>query len=228
MRVVSKLRYAIVAAVVTGCVQDANKDPVPSKPVGGKQEISVVPSQKTASSSKARSDKTGESPQKVLKEALEAQSNDPEALIGFAEAYYNGDGVPRNIAKSIQYFLKAAELGSGYACRRMGMEYSDFAFEDPTPRDDAKARKWFERGDELGDSESTYYLSEFVFQGRGGPKDEKRATALLIKAGKLGSQRAAHRALKLEHKHTISLSQDDKRDFFVLDRQLKMNKVALS
>jgi TPR repeat protein len=215
MQVVSKLCCIIASVLVTGCVQDVTKCPVllENKPERGSPN-------KTAAS------KAHESPQQVLKNSIEAQSSDPETLVGIAEDYYNGNSVPRDIGKSIKYFLKAAELGSGYACRRMGMEYSDFAFDDPTPRDDPKARAWFEKGAKLGDSESAYYLSEFLFEGRGGSKDEKRATEMLIKAGNLKSQRAAHRALKLEHKGSIVLSQKDKREFFALDRQLKQNQLA--
>ncbi|MDR1208123.1 MAG: sel1 repeat family protein [Holosporales bacterium] len=218
MQVVSKIGYTIVTALVTGCVQ-ANRDPIPQ--TENRQSLGNVASPKEAALIKK-----DESPQKILKNALETQSNDPETLVGVAEDYYNGNGVPRDIGMSLKYFLKAAELGSGYACRRMGMEFSDFAFDDPTPRDDPKARAWFEKGAELGDSEATYYLSEFLFEGRGGPKDEKRATAMLIKAGNMKSQRAAHRALKLEHKGAIVLDQKDKREFFALDRQLKQNQIA--
>lgn len=150
-----------------------------------------------------------------------------ENLILLAEKHYNGmGGVKKNVPKALEFFVKAAEKGSGYACRRLGLEYSDFAFDDLTPKDYTKARKWFEKGTELGDAESMFYLSEFVFEGRGGPKDEKRGTELLLLAARHKSQGAAHRAIKLANKGSITLSPEDKKDFYVLDKHLR-NAIAL-
>lgn len=150
----------------------------------------------------------------------------PEELVVLAEKYYNGIGVTKDIVKGLSYFVQAAQAGNGYACRRLGMEYSDFAFDDKTPRDDKKARAWFEKGASLGDAESMFYLSQFVFEGRGGPKDEQRATSLLVQAAQNRSPKAAHRALKLSKKGTVTLSEKDKWDFYQLDVDLR-NNIAL-
>lgn len=146
-----------------------------------------------------------------------------DELVLLAERHYNGIGCPRDVAKGLSYFVQAANAGNGYACRRLGMEYSDFAFDDQTPRDDKKARAWFEKGAALGDAEAMFYLSQFVFDGRGGPKDEQRGTALLIQAAQGRSQKAAHRALKLSKKGAFALSEKDKWDFYKLDKDLHDN-----
>jgi hypothetical protein len=205
------LGLCCAALLVTGCVPD-------EEPIG----TPVLP-RKTESTKREMSTIVEPS---ILKKVVKNQTNDPDALVSLAEKYYNGIGVSQDIVKALAYFIRAAELGSGYACRRLGMEYSDFAFDDKTPRDDAKARAWLEKGAKLGDPESTYYLSEFVYEGRGGPKDTARASQLLIQAAHLKCQLAAHRALKLQHKGTISFSIEDKKEFFVLDRQLKLNDLA--
>lgn len=187
----------------------------------------------TSSSDHAATDKKEMSPivGRKVKQARKASSyadmsaNDIAVL---AEKYYNGYGVAKDIAKGLDLFRLAAEKGSGYACRRLGLEYSDFAFDDQTPRDDKMARSWFEKGAELQDAESMYYLSEFVYNGRGGPKDEKRGTELLLAAARLKSQGAAHRAVKLNRKGTLALSPEDKLSFYVLDKQLRDNVTAMN
>ena len=150
-----------------------------------------------------------------------------ERLVLLAEKYYNGFfGKERDVPKALRLFTEAADRGSGYACRRLGLEYSDFAFDDFTPRDDRKARAWFEKGAALGDAGSMFHLSQFVFEGRGGPKDEQRGTELLLQAARLESQGAAHRAIKLAKTGSITLTPEDKRNFYILDKQLR-NAVAL-
>lgn len=164
-----------------------------------------------------------ESPIKVLK-SVSLQKEGPktaEDLVVLAERHYNGFHTKRNVKKALELFVEAANKGSGYACRRLGLEYSDFAFDDLTPRDDPKARAWFEKGAELGDAESMFYLSQFVYEGRGGPKNEKRATELLLSAARHKSQAAAHRVVKLASRGTVTISDEEKRQFYRLDKQLR-------
>lgn len=163
--------------------------------------------------------KPQQSPAQLLK-SVSIGNESPENLVILAERYYNGVRVKKDIKKALKLFVKAAEKGNGYACRRLGLEYSDFAFDDLTPRDDQKARKWFEKGAKLGDSESMFYLSQFLFEGRGGPKDEAKASEILVSAARSNSRAAAHRALKLAKKHSISISQEDKAQFYLLDKNL--------
>lgn len=161
-------------------------------------------------------------PAQTIKQAG-SKSKTADELVILAERYYSGIGETQDIVKGLSYFIQAANKGNGYACRRLGMEYSDFAFDDKTPRDDKKARAWFEKGAALGDSESMFYLSQFVFEGRGGEKDEARATSLLVQAAQNRSQKAAHRVLKLNKKGTVALSAKDKWDFYQLDKDLHDN-----
>jgi TPR repeat protein len=108
----------------------------------------------------------------------------------------------------------------------MGLEFCDFALYDYTPKDDEKARKWFERGVGLGDPECMFYLSTFVFDGRGGDSDPERATLLLLQAASAKCQLAAHRALKLEKKGALTLAEEDRENYYALDRQLYRNVMA--
>ncbi|GHS92085.1 hypothetical protein AGMMS49949_03560 [Alphaproteobacteria bacterium] len=163
----------------------------------------------------------------ALLKAVSKQGQTAEDLVLQAEKLYYGLNGPTDIKKGLKLLTKAAEKGSGYACRRMGLEYSDFAFNDLTPRDDKKARAWFEKGAGLGDSESVFYLSEFYFEGRGGAKDSVKATELLIRAARMKSRAAAHRVVKLAKKGAVTISESDKRDFYILDKQLR-DSVTLS
>lgn len=169
-------------------------------------------------------------PVEVLK-AASIQNRSPENLVILAERFYNGIKCKRDIPQAIKLFKEVANLQSGtehargYACRRLGLEYSDFAFDDYTPRNDPEARRWFERGAALGDSESLFYLSQFVFEGRGGPKDEKRATQLLLSAARHNSQAAAHRVLKLAKNGSVKVSAEERAAFYRLDKHLR-NEIA--
>lgn len=160
-------------------------------------------------------------PADVLKTASVESEESADSLVMRAEKMICGLGMKQNVFKALQLFRAAADKGSGYACRRLGMEYSDFAFNDATPRDDKHAREWFEKGTKYGDAESMFYLSQFVFEGRGGPKDEKRGTQLLLKAARANSRAAAHRALKLSKHGGLSLSVKDRQAFYRLDKQLR-------
>jgi TPR repeat protein len=150
--------------------------------------------------------------------AVLKKEDSAEKLVLKAEQLYYGLGVPQDIIKGLDLFVKAANAGSGYACRRMGLEYSDFAFDDKTPKDDKKARAWFEKGTKLGDAECCFYLSEFCFEGRGGQKDEQRGTHLLMEAARRKSRLAAHRVLKLARNGDIPLTDAEKREFYKLDK----------
>jgi TPR repeat protein len=138
-------------------------------------------------------------------------------LVGKAEKEY----YKKNIKKALALFNEAAEKGSGYACRRLGLEYSDYAFERLTPNDNVKAAQWFRKGADLNDPESMFYLSEFLFQGKGVQKDEQQGTEMLIKAAKSGSEAAAHRAVKLERNKKLKLSKSDKEAFCKLDKHFR-------
>lgn len=198
---------ALIAFVVSSCTTV-------------KQEVVEEPSQTLLPSKKEMDPVLHNNPSQILK-TVSIQNHSPEDLVILAEKYYNGIGVKKDIVKGLSFFIQASEKGNGYACRRLGLEYSDFAFDDKTPRDDKKARAWFEKGVSLGDVESMFYLSEFVFEGRGGPKDEKRGTELLIQAARAKSQGAAHRIIKLANKGSITLSAEDKWNFYKLDKQLR-------
>ncbi|MDR3285769.1 MAG: sel1 repeat family protein [Holosporales bacterium] len=188
------------------------------------QNKTKIASKTTSSKTRTTSSKTRE--EKIAPTPInEEKATSPEVddIILQAEKYYSGAGVKKDIKKSLDLFRKAAQNGSGYACKRLGLEYSDFALDDLTPRNNKVAREWFEKGSKLGDAESTFYLSQFVFEGWGGEKDEKKATELLISAAHAKSKSAAHRVIKLSKKGNIKISDEDKRNFYALDKEFGDN-----
>jgi TPR repeat protein len=194
-----------------------NEAVIPAKPQAKSVDAPAAPVQSAASKTSAVN---------IIKDV----SNVPlsvDKLVSLAERHYSGLGVPQNIEKGLQYFVQAANAGSGYACRRMGMEYSDFALNDKTPRNYATARAWLEKGVALGDADSMFYLSDFLYNGRGGPVDKPRATKLLLNAAKSSSRGAAHRALKLSRTGALSISAEDTQAFKILDRNLQLNILAM-
>lgn len=174
----------------------------------------AVPAQKAAPV--AQKQKTSEPNYKKMK---------AEQLVVEAERIYSSY-IASNVleekkalgAKALKLFEKAANKGNGYACRRLGLEHSDFCFDDLTPLNYAEAFKWFQKGVELYDSESALHLSQFYFEGWGCKKDADKARILLLQSAKQGSLNAAHRALKLEKKKELMMTKEDKKELIKLDK----------
>lgn len=209
-----------VALLLAGC--DKLQEPIDI----GSTPVPETPASSTAPGKKDMKPIVKSTPSKRIKAAAHGDMSAEDLVLLAEKYYYGGKGTKKNIAKALDLFREAAAKGSGYACRRLGLEYSDFAFDDLTPRDDKVARGWFEKGAQYGDAESMFYLSEFVFNGRGGPKDEQLGTEWLLKAARLSSQKAAHRAVKLDKKGTLLLPPEDKMRFYELDHQLHNETTA--
>lgn len=80
-----------------------------------------------------------------------AELGDPRAMLYLAECCRDGDGVERDCAKAVEWFLRAGDEKEADAYQSLGRLYFDG---DGVERDCEAALRCFERGAELGDAAS--------------------------------------------------------------------------
>ncbi|KAG0041839.1 hypothetical protein BGZ90_009630, partial [Linnemannia elongata] len=61
--------------------------------------------------------------------------------------YYDGQGVPQDYAKAMEWFCKAAEHGDGHAQYIIGLMYT---YGQGVTKNDSEARKWFQKAADQG------------------------------------------------------------------------------
>ena len=81
-----------------------------------------------------------------------APVEDPEAMFRKGQAFFSGDGVPKNSTEAVKWYRMAAEQGHASAQNYLGWMY---ARGEGVPKDCVEAVKWYRRA---------------VEQGRGGPR----------------------------------------------------------
>ena len=96
-----------------------------------------------------------------------------------AKAYQEGDGVEKDLPRSLALFTRACEAKGAWACAMVG---SAHLAGRGVPADPAEAARWFERACDGGHAWSCNRLGEMTRDGEGVAKDPKRALALFEKA----------------------------------------------
>ncbi|MCB2081707.1 MAG: SEL1-like repeat protein [Hyphomicrobiales bacterium] len=90
-----------------------------------------------------------------------------------ANAYMNGDGVPRDYVEARKWFEYAARQENTYAMVRLGYIYANgFGVE----QDYRKALKWYHEAVQLGDPEAAWNIGNFYQKGLGVQRNEQKAT----------------------------------------------------
>ena len=90
--------------------------------------------------------------------------------------YSDGVGVPSNYEKSLEYFVKAAEMGSSYGMNNVGNMYEHG---DGVEVNFNEAANWYEKAAELDNNLAQENLGRFYENGLGGlPVDFKQAYEL--------------------------------------------------
>jgi len=102
----------------------------------------------------------------------EAGVADPEDLYFFGLAYFEGDGVKKDIKKGLRIILLAAEQNYVLAQSHLGLIYD---LGKDVKQDYHEAHKWYQRAADLGDDESQYNLGQLYEYGRGVDADIERA-----------------------------------------------------
>lgn len=95
-----------------------------------------------------------------------------------------GNGVPKDEARALELFRRAADSGHAESIGMLGYYYSvGLAVE----RDDVAARAYLESAAEKGSAAAQLNLGIFLLKGRGGDKDATRAIAVIERAVAQGS-----------------------------------------
>jgi len=116
-----------------------------------------------------------------------AEQGNPAALNLLGMMYELGKGVPRNPARSVVYYRKAAEKGDIYAQFNLAVSY-DTGF--GIPMNFQEAVKWYRRAADQGADYAQYSLATMYEEGNGVEQDFKQAARWYRQAAEHGNQQA--------------------------------------
>ena len=97
-----------------------------------------------------------------------------QSLLGVM--YATGDGVPKDSAKAVEWYQKAAAQGNADAQNNLGAQYFNG---DNVPKDLAKAVEWFQKAAAQGNAIAQYLLGRMYWLGEGVSKNHVLAYAWL-------------------------------------------------
>jgi len=113
----------------------------------------------------------------------EAKAEDAEAQCWLGSLYANGEGVPVDDERALQWYLAAAAQGSHMAQANVGAFYY---MGRGAARDLATAVRWLAAAAEGKDLNGLFNLAVLYSQGEGVPQDEEKALALYRQAAERG------------------------------------------
>lgn len=115
----------------------------------------------------------------------------PVALSVLGMAYFDGDGVERNVETAKDWWLKAAAKNEDGAFYNLAVVYNRI------DRNYPEAVKWLRRAIDAGNVDAMKDLARLTAQGNGVPKDIKESVNLMRRAAIAGDQGA--RQLMVEY-----------------------------
>ncbi len=111
--------------------------------------------------------------------------------------YFAGEGVARDYAAAVAWWMKAAAQGHAEAMYRLGNCYLDGK---GVSRDAAQAMTWFRKAAARNYAFAQYSLGRCYFQGNGGGAADIREAARWFKrAARLGDERAVKALRRIKH-----------------------------
>jgi S1-C subfamily serine protease len=117
----------------------------------------------------------------------QADSGDAAAQSKLGVMYYYGKGVPKNVVKAAEWYLKAAVQGNANAQFSLGLMYDGG---EGVSKDAAKAVEWFQKAAAQGLAGAQYDLARMYVLGEGVPKDAVKAVEWWQKAAAQGDTKA--------------------------------------
>ena len=96
------------------------------------------------------------------------------AAVWVAEMYREGNGVPKDYAKAVSWYVKAVERGNGTAAYDLGVMY---AKGNGVEQSDAKAVSWNVKAVERGNGTAAYDLGVMYAKGNGVEQSDAKAYA---------------------------------------------------
>ena len=114
-----------------------------------------------------------------------ANQGDVIAQTSLAERYYDGEGVPQNYKKAVEWYEKAANKGDAQSQFNLGVMYADGK---GVPQDYQKALEWYQKAANQGDADVQHLLGIMYKNGDGVPQNYKKAKEWYGKACDNGDQ----------------------------------------
>lgn len=139
-----------------------------------------------------------------------AAQNEPNALFNLGQAYRLGRGVNVDLAKSANFYERAANLGHISAKANLG---TVLYFSPPPLQNKAKAIDWWSKAAEFNEPRALYMLGVLHFNGDEMPRDWPRAYALTKAASEAGVPEARDALREMEQ----FVSADDKTQALALN-----------
>ena len=128
-----------------------------------------------------------------------ATQGEIEAQVDLASIYANGVGVPKDEAKAVEWYRKAAGQGCAVAQRKLGIMYEEGTGVD---KDYAKAIEWYQKAAVQDDVQAQMFVASMYAAAKGVTKDDVRACAWLYVASYTGNQLASTALEKAEQRLT--------------------------
>ncbi len=101
-----------------------------------------------------------------------AEQGNAKAQYNLGVMYDNGQGVPQDYAKAVEWYRKAAEQGYADAQYNLGHMYDKG---EGVTQDYAKAMGWYRKAAEQGDADAQHNLGVMYGNGQGVPQDYAQA-----------------------------------------------------
>ncbi|MHB8563542.1 MAG: tetratricopeptide repeat protein [Acidiferrobacteraceae bacterium] len=114
----------------------------------------------------------------------------PAAEYQRGEAYYKGEGVPKNDTKAVYWWRKAAAQGYAVAAAEYNLGVAYYSGEG-VPQNYQKAAYWYRKAAEQGDALAAYDMGVAYRDGIGVPENDTKAVFWYRKAAAQGYARAA-------------------------------------
>ena len=121
--------------------------------------------------------------------AAERRAAEARKQSNLGDKYYYGEGVTKDYAKAVEWFLKAANQGYAYAQYSLGHMYKQGK---GVAKDYAKAVEWYRKAAKQGNAHAQYDLGNMYREGEGVAKDYAKAVEWYSKAAKQGYADAHH------------------------------------
>jgi TPR repeat protein len=101
-----------------------------------------------------------------------AEQGDAATQHNLGLMYANGEGVPENDVKAVEWYSKAAKQGFAAAQYNLGLKYDEGT---GVPENDAEAVKWYRKAAEQGHAKAQNNLGLMYANGEGVPENDVEA-----------------------------------------------------
>jgi len=118
-----------------------------------------------------------------------AEQGDAKAEYKLGSIYYDGRGVPQDLAEALRWYRKAAAQGDPKSEYAIGYMYDTG---HGVQQDNAQAYSWYQRAANQGDGEAECGLGSMYYHGHGVPRDWTQAALWYRRAAEGGLARGQY------------------------------------